>query len=290
VGKTALLERLFLGRAEVVSADSVQVYRGFDIGSAKPSLELLRRLPHHLIDILDPREQYTAGDFVNAAAPLLREIALRGNIPVVSGGTAFYFRNLLYGLPATPPAVPALRAALEEALRSLGPHALFRRLQSLDPKSAERISPRDTYRVLRALEVYEASGRPLSEISVPREVRRDMDFLIIGLVRPREELAALIHQRVEAMFRAGLVREVAGLIRSGLDEASPGFRGIGYREFFLPRGNGCLRLKDIAEEIKTSSRRYAKRQLAFFRSIPGVRWFHPSAEGEIARLVEEFLR
>jgi tRNA dimethylallyltransferase len=288
VGKTALLERLFTGRGEIISADSVQVYRELDIGSAKPSPGVRRVIPHHLIDILDPRQQYTAGDFVNAAEGLIRDISRRGRIPVVSGGTAFYFRNLVYGLPPTPAADPRIRQRLEDECLRLGPERMFHRLETLDPPSAARISPKDRYRVLRALEVCEAAGKPLSEIKVPGLPRKDMDFLIIGLTRGREELYSRIDSRVDAMFRDGLVREVTSLLRRGRRETDPGMRGIGYREFFGLNRNGCLRLKDIAGQIKIDSRRYAKRQLTFFKSIPGVLWFHPDEEDEIRRRVFSF--
>jgi tRNA dimethylallyltransferase len=285
VGKTALLERLFADRAEVISADSVQVYRGLDIGSAKPCPGLRRTTPHHLIDILDPWQQYTAGDFVKAAEGLIRDIAGRGRIPVVSGGTAFYFRNLVYGLPPTPPADSLIRQSLEDDCRRLGLAEMFRRLQTLDPPSAARISPKDRYRILRALEVREASGKALSEMKVPGVPRTDMDFLIIGLRRGREELYSRINSRVDDMFRNGLVREIKNLLRRGLRETDPGMRGIGYREFFDLKRNGCLRIKDTAEQIKTDSRRYAKRQLTFFNTIPGVVWFHPDDETGIRRYI-----
>jgi tRNA dimethylallyltransferase len=298
VGKTALVESLFAGRdgfpvgapgAEVISADSVQVYRGLDIGSAKPSAGLRRRIAHHLIDILDPREQFTAGAFVKAAEGLIAAICARGRVPVVSGGTAFYFRGLLYGLPPTPPADAAIRAALEEECSLLGLDGMYRRLQCLDPPSAGRISANDRYRIMRALEVHRAAGRPLSALAVPGRPRGDIDFLVIGLEREREDLYGRIDRRVDAMFAGGLVDEVKGLMKQGLRETDPGMRGIGYREFFPALAHGCLRVKDVAARVKTDSRRYAKRQLTFFKSFPGVRWLHPRAEEDIRRLVSGFL-
>jgi tRNA dimethylallyltransferase len=298
VGKTVLVERLCKGpngffadgpTAEVISADSVQVYRGLDIGSAKPPARLRRRIPHHLIDILDPREQFTAGAFVQAAERLIREICARGRLPLVSGGTAFYFRSLIYGLPPTPPADPAIRAALEEECSLLGLAALYRRLHTLDPLSAARISANDRYRILRALEVRAAAGRPLSELAPPEHPRGDIDFLVIGLAREKQELYSRIDGRVDAMFAEGLVDEFKGLLKQGLRETDPGMRGIGYREFFAALAGGCLRVKDVAARVKADSRRYAKRQLTFFKSLPGVKWLHPRAEEEIRRLVSGFL-
>ena len=297
VGKTGIVERLFASSgffagspaAEIISADSVQVYRGLDIGSAKPSLQTRSNIPHHLIDILDPREQFTAGAFVKAAESLIREIIHRGRIPLVSGGTAFYFRNLICGLPSTPPADLSLRAALDKECEERGLCEMYARLDSLDPAGAARISPNDRYRILRALEVIAASGKRLSELKVPAGPRRDMDFLVIGLQRERQELARRIDSRVDAMFAAGLADEVKGLIKQGYRETDPGMRGIGYREFFPALTDGCLRIKDIAEAVKTDSRRYAKRQLTFFKSLPAVRWLHADAHEEIHRLVSAFL-
>jgi tRNA dimethylallyltransferase len=288
VGKSALLERLWgsgapagrvLPPVEFINADSVQVYRGLDIGSAKPSKEFRRGVPHHLIDILDPSRQFTAGAFVKAAETLISEITGRGRLPVVSGGTAFYFRSLVYGLPPAPPADAKVRAALEEECRSIGLAAMYRRLLSLDPLCTGRVSANDRYRILRALEIHEISGRPPSAFPLPGRPRRDMDFLIIGLNRDRQELYRRIDSRVDEMFRAGLAAEVKGLLGAGHTKADPGMRGIGYQEFF-DMADGCLRIKDVAEKIKTASRRYAKRQITFFKSLPDVRWLHPDTDEE----------
>jgi tRNA dimethylallyltransferase len=297
VGKTALVEKLFAGKdppsggrpAELISADSVQVYRGLDIGSAKPPEALRRKIPHHLIDILDPREQFTAGAFVKAAERLIGEIRGRGRVPLVSGGTAFYFRNLVCGLPSTPPADPAIRRALEEECGRRGLAEMYRSLQSRDPESALRISPNDRYRVLRCLEVFRVTGRPPAQLKAPGEARGDIDFLVLGLRRQKEDLRRRIAGRVEAMFEQGLADEVKALMRHGLRETDPGMRGIGYREFFTAMNNGCLRVKDIKNAIATDSRRYAKRQLTFFRSIPGVIWMHPEAKEEIRAMVCAFV-
>ena len=289
VGKTDLLESLFSGRGEVVSADSMQVYRGMDIGTAKPSHDLRHKIPHHLIDIRDPREQYTAGDFVTSAESLIPEIASRGKIPIVSGGTAYYFRNLIFGLPETPPADTRVRGRLDAECSRLGTEEMYRRLEIVDPAAAARISSRDRYRVLRALEVFESSGSPLSAFPMPMRPRNDMTFLVLGLQREREDLYRRIEARVDRMFADGLSREFCGLHRLGLREGDPGMRGIGYREFFLQMRDGCMRPKDTADLVKADSRRYAKRQMVFFRSLPGVLWVHPDETGEIRRVLNDFL-
>jgi len=277
VGKTELILRLFSGLGEVISADSMQVYKGLDIGTAKPSLEVRAHVPHHLIDILDPREQYTAGDFVHRAEELILQIELRGRIPIISGGTAYYFKNFLYGLPETPIANPEVREWLNQRLNREGLLPLYEELKRIDPVAGERISLRDSYRILRALEVYHSTGRPLSSFPVPKSPRLKQPYRLIGLMRDREELYQRIDSRVEGMFRQGLPEEVARLVALGYREEDPGMRGIGYREFFLLGRIGCFTLSQVKTEIQKNSRRYAKRQITFFKSLPGLQWVHPDS-------------
>ncbi|MFO8064561.1 MAG: tRNA (adenosine(37)-N6)-dimethylallyltransferase MiaA [Spirochaetota bacterium] len=288
-GKTALLTRL---RAEVISADSMQVYRHLDIGTAKPSAAERAAVPHHLIDIKDPDEQYHAGEFVSHAERLVGEITERGRLPVVSGGTAFYIRNFVFGLPGTPQGSPQLRESLRARLSAEGAAALYEELQEVDPETAGRISPNDTYRILRGLEVYHASGHPLSSYPVPDTPRSDVDVTLVGIWREREELRARIDARVDSMMEAGLAREVEKVCRMGYGPEAPGLRSIGYREFFELAGDvGCAfsalepaRLSQIAEEIKRNTRRYAKRQMTFFRRLPGVQWVHAEDEAALLEL------
>jgi tRNA dimethylallyltransferase len=289
-GKTDLLMRLF-GRgsspkAEVVSADSMQVYRGMDIGTAKPSPEERLQLPHHLIDIRNPDEQFTAGDFVRIAREAIDDIIRRGNIPIVAGGTGFYLKNLVLGLPDAPPSDQAIREALKLELQEKGAAALMEELARFDPVSAGKIHLNDEYRLLRALEVQRLCGRPLSSFSVTsRTGAPGYDFRIIGLYRPREELYCRIDARCTDMFSRGLPDEVQKLYDAGYTPRAPGLRAIGYREFFVedPPASGVFRLsRDIAGVqalVAMNSRRYAKRQLTFFSSLPGAKW--ADADGEI---------
>jgi tRNA dimethylallyltransferase len=292
-GKTGLIEALFAGNnppcpAEVVSADSMQVYRGMDIGTAKPSRELRARLPHHLIDIRDPREQFNAGQFVRLADRAIGDIWNRGALPVVSGGTGFYLKTLVSGLPEAPPSDPALRRALKDELEQRGAAALAAELGEGDPQSAGRIHPNDTYRLLRALEVLRLSGRPLSAYSrwgaAPAEAGRPAcRFLLVGLSRSREDLYRGIDQRCARMFREGLPAEVRGLYDAGYRPGDPGLKAIGYREFFVEDEPGQFRLSadlpGVEALVARNSRRYAKRQLTFFASLPGVRWIPPGEDG-----------
>ena len=250
----------------------MQVYRGMDIGTAKPSRTDLARLPHHLLDVVEPSQQFSAGEFVRRADGLVADIRARGKIPVVSGGTGFYLRTFLYGMPESPPSDPEVRQRLRELEREHGAPWLHRLLASRDAEAARRIPPNDRHRVLRALEVLETTGRSVYTFAWPSSPRKDHEFLVIGLDRPRDDLYRRIEARVDGMFQAGLVDEVKRLLEAGFGPRDPGMRGIGYREFLSMR-KGCLGFREVREAVKADSRRYAKRQLTFLRAIPEVRWF-----------------
>jgi tRNA dimethylallyltransferase len=300
-GKTEFLESLFAGpgapfAGEVVSADSMQVYRGMDIGTAKPGPELLARLPHHLIDIRNPDEQFNAGEFVRLADEACINISGRGKLPVISGGTGFYLRNFVLGLPETPPSDPQIRQALNEELKAKGIEPLAGELARCDPVSAGRIHIHDEYRLLRALEVYRLTGRPLSSYAVSAAAgdRPHYRFLILGLRRPREEVYRRIDERCAGMFRQGLPSEAHRLFEAGYTPEDPGMRAIGYREFFTEGEGGAWRFIEETEVetlVARNSRRYAKRQETFFASLPGVKWIDAFAEplGSIRRELEGFL-
>ncbi|TFG84477.1 MAG: tRNA (adenosine(37)-N6)-dimethylallyltransferase MiaA [Spirochaetales bacterium] len=294
-GKTDLLERLFLSNDRsfsrpvvVVSADSVQVYRGLDIGSAKPDERLLSRLPHKLLDIRDPCEQFSVGDFVRLADEACQGIIANGGLPVLSGGTAFYIRAFIMGLPVTPSSDPAVRTAIQEEFARLGADALYAELKRVDPPSASRIAPADHYRIARALEVYRFAGRPLSSYALPETPRARWDTLALAIDRPRAELYDRINARVDAMMAAGLRGEVQSLREAGYKADDPGMRAIGYAEFLsagLDEGDSV-----IAARIRLHTRRYAKRQLTFMRGMPGVLWHHPDDIEGLRRDIEEWQR
>jgi tRNA dimethylallyltransferase len=291
-GKTGVLFDLFdSDRAEVVSADSMQVYRGMDIGTAKPSIDERERLTHHLIDIRNPDEQFNAGDFVRLAGEACLNIASRGKMPVVSGGTGFYLKNFILGLSEAPPADEQIRVQLKNELHEKGVGVLMEELAAFDPVSAGRIHINDEYRLLRALEVIRLTGKPLSLYRM-HSPQGDFHFNIIGLRRPREELYRRINQRCELMFKHGLPDEVRRLYEAGYTPNNPGLRAIGYREFFIEDDNRSWRLSDDLEGVHAlvaqNSRRYAKRQETFFASIPDVKWIDcPGNETEhIRKLID----
>lgn len=299
-GKTALAAHLFTDpihsiEAEIISADSVQVYCGMPIGSAQPPQELLDALPHHLIGICDPSEEFSVADFVRSADEICKDIADRGKLPVVLGGTAFYIKHFMYGMPVTPQADPILRAQLQERIQRIGAAAMHAELSSFDPASAAKIHIHDEYRILRAHEVYCASGRPLSSFELSYRYREGFRFCPIFLDRPRDELYRRIEERVNEMFAQGLQQEIARLAAHGCTAAYPAMKAIGYREFFelSPNAPAAAPLDAVKALITRNSKRYAKRQQTFFQSFPDVHRIDlsvPNSEQHIAEILHKLCR
>ena len=296
VGKTQLLFDFFSGTGEVVNADSVQVYRHLDIGSAKADKSITDRIPHHLIDILDPWESWNVADFIRMADKACRDIWSRGRIPVISGGTAFYFKHFMYGLSDAPQSDPETRRAVELYIRDQGLDKAYGYLQEIDPVSAGRINRNDSYRISRAIEVYRSSGRPLSDFALPTVPRNGMDILSIGLLRDREELKERIRRRVDIMFGQGIVGEIRKLLDMGADRSWQSMQGIGYSEF-LERVStveeldalNAEELEQIREKIVSDSIHYAKRQMTFFRSFQDVNWINPEDKKTLSDTIGAFL-
>jgi tRNA dimethylallyltransferase len=289
VGKTELLLSPVFKNCEIINADSMQVYRGMDIGTAKPGPDFLRKVKHHLIDIKDPSEQFHAGEFVETADATVNMIHSAGKIAVICGGTGFYFKNFIYGLPESPPSDSKVRKTIEDEFVEKGGREMLNRLKLVDPVSAKRINPNDNYRVLRALEVYTLSGQPLSSFTVPVEERDIYRICLIGLNRKRPELYERINKRVDAMISSGLEEEINSLVNKGYTENDPGMQGIGYKEFFIGKNEG-LDLSTTAELIKRNSRRYAKRQITWFRQLKNINWFSPEDIDGISGLISSFLK
>ena len=287
VGKTALTEELFSKGFEIINADSVQVYRYLDIASAKPEKELVEKIPHHLVDIRFPWEQYNSGDFCKDAERLIKEINERGNIPLISGGTAYYFKQLLYGPSSTPESNPKTREEIQRTIDDIGLDKAYEMLMSLDMEAAKKIDKNDRYRISRALEVIKDTGRPLSSFPVSDTLREDIDFVIIGLKREKKELEDRIRKRVDMMFDSGAVREMKALLSMGADLSWPGMQGIGYREWFNAMESGEVNISIIKDMIIRSSIKYAKRQMTFFSSFSDTLWFSPNDIEKIKGYLEE---
>ncbi len=291
VGKSRVAVDLALRfGGEIIGGDSIQVYRGFDIGTAKPGPEDRRGVPHHLIDIVGPEVQYTAADFVRDALEAARGIAARGRLPIVAGGTGLYLKALADGLFPGPGRDPAVRAALEAEAREKGLEALFRRLEAIDPEYARKIRGRDRVRIVRALEVHAATGRPISEHF--RETRSPVagrTVLRLGLRLEREALCRRIEDRVERMFARGLVDEVRGLLERGVPESAPPFRALGYSHVLrLLRGE--IGRDEAVALTKIETRQYAKRQMTWFRKMAGVVWFSPEDGAALEQYVQNQLQ
>lgn len=286
-----MLCSLFSRSCEVVNADSIQVYRHLDIGSAKADVSVQQKITHHLIDIRDPWENWNVNDFVSNADLVCKEIHDRGKIPVISGGTAFYFKSFLYGLSEAPPVDPVVRKEVAVLVERLGKQGAHDYLNTIDPVSAQRININDSYRVSRAIEVYKTSGKPLSSFTLPTAIRNNMDVLAIGLSCDRKILAQRIRQRVAVMMENGLEGEIRKLLAMGAQPSWQSMQGIGYREFMERLENGVLPEKPdldaIAEEIAMNSIHYAKRQMTFFRSFENVRWIDPADRKGLVRLLRE---
>lgn len=260
------------GTCELINADSVQVYKESIIASARPNQQARSAVVHHLVGVRNGNEEFSASDFVHEADRLCREIFQRAKVPVLIGGSAFFLKNFLYNLPATPQADPVIRKNLQADLKQFGEKVMYERLKTCDPVSARRLNEKDHYRVLRALEVYEQQKIPLSSYQLPTEFRNEYHFLILTLTRPREILYRRIDARVEAMFEAGLVEEFLSLYEKGYRKESPIMKAIGYSEFFQFSTEQFSQLSESNRDelkrlIQRDTRRYAKRQETFFKKI-----------------------
>ena len=274
---------------EIVNYDSVQIYRGFDIGSAKPSLETRSIVPHHLFDIVDADEEFNAADFGRIAREVCTDIERRGRVPILVGGTFFYLRALLSGLPEMPGRDAAVRERLHRlAATPRGEARLHRWLSRVDPESGRRIAPADRQRVERALEVWITSGRPISSWRPPAAGAEEISSIKVALFLKREELVKAIDQRVETMYRDGLVDETRHLLARHPATARP-FGTIGYKEAAAVVAGTMTEVAAIAE-TQRRTRAYAKRQMTWLRAEPDVQWLeatHPQSFAAARELIEE---
>ena len=272
VGKSetavALAKRL---DGEIISADSMQIYQGMNIGTAKPSAKLLKQIPHHLIDIIRPSQSFSVFQFYKLAVKHIRQIIRRGRQPLVVGGTGFYVRSLIEGLSSGVAADHRFRKKMEMLALEHGPEYLFQELLKKDPERAEIINIQDQKRIIRALEIIEASGKPASECRQDCKSLSELGYKvrIFGLSRSREVLYTNIEKRVEDMFDSGLVKEAENLLKNRRSKTS--MHAVGYKEIWECLKNG-ISPSTAKEEIKRNTRRYAKRQLTWFKRERGIEW------------------
>lgn len=294
-GKTAAA--LALAQAlpiEIVSVDSALVYRGMDIGTAKPSPAEQALVPHHLIDIRDPTDSYNAGAFVRDATRLVAEIRARGRLPVLAGGTMLYFNALIHGIDDMPSAAPELRERIEQEAAELGWPAMHGQLAQVDPVTAARLAPNDSQRIQRALEVWHASGRPLSSFHAERPATTATQPVALISLEPRERawLHERIAQRFDAMLAAGFVDEVAALRERGdLKPDLPSMRCVGYRQAWEALDR-LWPMDELRERGIAATRQLAKRQITWLRSMPQrtvIEAADDDAAGQVVRRVNEWL-
>jgi tRNA dimethylallyltransferase len=289
-GKTslaiALAERL---GAEIISADSMQVYRGMEIGTAAPTPEEQARVRHHFVSCLEPDAVFSAGAFERMARPLVESWNAEGRVAVVAGGSGLYVRALVDGLFPGPARDEAIREDLHAEASERGVPALYARLRDADPGYAEVINPGDLRRIVRGLEVYRIMGRPLSELHEEHQAEREpLEALQVALHWPRETLYARMDARCERMLEAGFVDEVARLREAGYEKQLRRIRTLGYREF-LDYLDGALSSEEALDRMKRNTRRFAKRQLTWFRSDPRIHWLPVDGATPLERHVDRIL-
>jgi tRNA dimethylallyltransferase len=290
VGKTALslsLAKAF--NAEIISGDSMQVYRRMDIGTAKLPLEEREGIPHHLIDICEPDHPFSVSEFQSRCTEAISDIQARGKLPFIVGGTGLYVESVCYGYKFQERgADETFRAEMRSFAREHGRESLHGKLASIDPITAERLHPNDEFRVIRALEVFRETGKPLSEAQDQTrgdDKRSPFRLILIGLTMDRAELYDRINSRVDAMFRDGLVDEVSSLLASGVPKDAISMRGLGYKEI-VAYLEGEMNYADTVELLKRDTRHFAKRQLSWFRHMKELEWVCAGPEENTSDLFE----
>lgn len=289
-GKTGLGVALALALGgEIINADSMQVYRGMDIGTAKPTVEERRGVCHHLLDVVDPDEEFNAALYRSIALPIIRDIGSRGKVCLVVGGTGLYIRSLLGGLSQCPPAQPELRESLGRECDAYGSQVLYERLKHLDPESARAIHPNDRARIIRALEIIRVTNRNPSDLT--REHRfmdRHLNTLKLGLRIGRDKLYESINERSVTMIDAGLLEETEGLLQTGYSPDLKPMKAIGYRHAVRYLKGEWSRSETISK-LQRDTRRYAKRQLTWFRADPEINWIEPDEFDLVFKKIRSFL-
>ncbi len=274
---------------EIISADSMQVYKGMDIGTAKPTSRERKNIPHHLMDIFSPAHLFSVYEYQKRALIKIRQIIKRGKIPIVVGGSGLYVRSLLQGLSGQPGADFKLRKKLEEEASQRGLDTLYQRLQKKDPERAAQINPNDQKRILRALEILEASPQKPSEWHQSRQSLSDLGFdsRVIGITKDRQQLYSDIEKRVDQMFRKGLVKEVKQLMKGKISQTAA--QAVGYKElfeFFV----GRLSLSQAKDLIKRNTRRFAKRQWVWFKKEPKIEWVEWPEGVDVKKMADIILK
>ncbi|MBO5244713.1 MAG: tRNA (adenosine(37)-N6)-dimethylallyltransferase MiaA [Selenomonadales bacterium] len=290
VGKTALsiaLAKRF--RTEVISGDSMLIYRHMDIGTAKPSAEEQDGVVHHLVDIIDPRNSFDVTNFIDLAREKIHELNERGMVPILAGGTGLYIKALLEGYQFNvTPQNEAFRAEMEALIAEHGAEELHRRLAEVQPETAARLHPNDTRRVIRALEVAIFGGEVVSQEKAD-ETACLYDVAVIGLTSERSLLYERINKRVDQMMADGLLQEVEGLLADGVPQDAQSMKGIGYKEL-VAYLNGACTLEEAVDEIKKGTRHFAKRQFTWYRKMPYIDWYEVETKEDLIEIEQEIAK
>ncbi|UCG12950.1 MAG: tRNA (adenosine(37)-N6)-dimethylallyltransferase MiaA [Deltaproteobacteria bacterium] len=291
VGKSRLALQLAKDLdAEIINADSVQVYRFLNVGTAKPTAAERAEVSHHLLDILDPDEDFDVCRYSTMARALIENLASHGKLALVVGGTGLYLKAVFHGIFPGAPSNRQVRQRLREEAKKDNGKSLYRRLQEVDPLTGQRLHPNDLFRIIRALEVWECTGKPVSALRREHGFReRPFQALKIGLNLPRRELYDRIDRRVEEMMAQGFLQEVKELVKLGYGPQLKSMQALGYRHL-LEHVTADLPLSEALRTLKRDTRRYAKRQLTWFRRDSGIHWFHPQDVHRVATLAHQFLR
>jgi tRNA dimethylallyltransferase len=274
---------------EIISADSMQVYFGMDIGTAKPSKEELEEVPHHLINIIPPDKNWSVSDFVSNAKNIIKDIIKRDKLPIVVGGTGLYLNALIEGY--TFPVIEAdknIRERLEGEAKAFGSDHLYEKLKKVDPDAATKIHFNDTKRMIRALEVFEITGKPMSQLATKDVENLPFEPVIFGLDMDRKKLYEKIEERIDQMLKAGLIDEVKSLIGEGYDRKLTSMQAIGYKEV-AEHLHGKYTYDELVSILKQNTRNFAKRQMTWFRRFKNVHWFDVEklSTGDIIKLVKQ---
>ncbi len=288
VGKSSIsIEIARVVDGEIVNFDSTQFYKGFDIGTDKVSKEIRKEIPHYLIDILDPNEWFSAAQFGEKALEVMDEINSKGKVPILVGGTGLYYRVLTRGIFRGPCKDETLRKKLTEEMNLYGTGYLWKRLYEIDPEYAKKISENDRVRIIRALEVYYLTSRPISEqFKYTEPFLKDWYGIKLGINLPRKKLYKRINERTLKMFENGLLDEIKSILSKGYDENCPPFRAIGYK-WGLKVIKGEISLEEGVRLTQRDTRRYAKRQLTWFKKEKGIRWFSGERKKDIIDFVKK---
>lgn len=287
VGKTALsIEIAKKYNGEIVSADSIQIYKGLDIGSAKVTNQEADGVVHYLVDNVSPESEYSAGDYVKDAEKAISEIAKKGKLPIVVGGTGMYISSLLFEPGVTCGKDEEYRRELEEIGKQKGSPYLHKMLEEVDPESASQIHENHQTRIIRALEIFHVSGKKKSEQK--SSVTAKYDYLLFGLTADREVLYDRINKRVDKMLENGLIQEVRCLIDSGITDKNQCMQGIGYKETYNYLINKTDK-EEFVSGLKQASRNYAKRQITYFKKVPGIVWKTYQEKDQIFEMINNFL-